>query len=258
MGGLRAKLPLAFWASLAGAGALAGVPLMTSGFFSKEWILEAVWSSPLGGPWLWLGGAVGALLTGLYSFRLIFRVFFGAVATVPHERSSPALAVPLAVLAGLAVTVGWLQWPRDLGGVQLFEGFLSSSLPALHAADGPSGIATAAVSALSLLGIALAALLYLPTPRPVDWVTRFDAVRALGRLWQDGWRFDRLYEWIVLRPWYAITGNPRDRIDRLYGLVAELMTQLHLLLSRTQTGELRWYAASVALGALVLIGWIAL
>ena len=50
MGGLRGKLPLAFWTSLAGAGALAGVPLMTSGFFSKEWILEAVWSSPLGGP----------------------------------------------------------------------------------------------------------------------------------------------------------------------------------------------------------------
>jgi len=64
MGGLRRSLPMAFWASLAGAGALAGVPLVTSGFFSKEWILDAAGHSPLGGSWLWLGGALGAFQIG--------------------------------------------------------------------------------------------------------------------------------------------------------------------------------------------------
>jgi NADH-quinone oxidoreductase subunit L len=258
MGGLRRHLPVPFWTSLAGAGALAGVPLITSGFFSKEWILGEVWSSPLGGPWLWLGGAVGALLTGLYSFRLIFTVFFGPVTTVPHERRSPAVYVPLTVLAGLAISVGWLQWPGEIGGIHLFDSFMSSSLPTVQTTSGPSGLATAAVSALSLLGIAFAALLYLPANKPVDRLTRVDAVRAVGRFWHDGWRFDRLYEWTVLRPWQSITRDARDRLDRLYDTVAASLVELHRLLSRTQTGHVRWYAATIAMGALILIGWIAL
>ena len=62
----------------------------------------------------------------------------------------------------------------------------------------------------------------------------------------------------MVTPWRWITGDPGDRIDRLYRTVAGLVVELHLRLSRTQTGLLRWYAASVAMGALVLIGWIAL
>jgi hypothetical protein len=37
-----------------------------------------------------------------------------------------------------------------------------------------------------------------------------------------------------------------------------MAADLHAVLSRTQTGQVRWYAASVAMGALALIGWIAL
>ncbi len=57
MGGLRRPLPLTFWTFLIGAAALSGLPLITSGFYSKDWILWSAWSSPIGGPWLWLGGA---------------------------------------------------------------------------------------------------------------------------------------------------------------------------------------------------------
>jgi NADH-quinone oxidoreductase subunit L len=81
---------------------------------------------------------------------------------------------------------------------------------------------------------------------------------AVARFWLEGWRFDRLYAWLVVRPWYWLTRDAADRIDRLYGTVAQTIAWLHVLLSRTQTGHVRWYAASVAMGALVLIGWIAL
>jgi NADH-quinone oxidoreductase subunit L len=258
MGGLRRHLRLPFWASLAGAGALAGVPLVTSGFFSKEWILEAAWHSPLGGPWLWLGGALGALLTGLYSFRLIFTVFFGPLRTAPHERRGAALSFPLALLAVLAVAIGWLQWPRELAEVHAFSRFMSSALPALEAPSNPGGVQTAAVSLLSLLGIALAAWLYLPTPKPADRLLHVPAVLALRRYWLEGWRIDRVYQWLVLRPWEWITRDAMDRIDSLYAILARMAADLHAILSRTQTGQVRWYAASVAMGALALIGWIAL
>jgi NADH-quinone oxidoreductase subunit L len=257
MGGLRRDLRLPFWASLAGAGALAGVPFVTSGFFSKEWILEAAWHSPLGGPWLWFGGAVGALLTGLYSFRLIFTVFFGPVTTAPRERRSAALSLPLVVLAMLAVAIGWLQWPRELGEVHLFSRFLSSALPPLDAPSEPGGIQTTAVSLLSLVGIALAAWLYLPTPKP-DPSVGLSVTLALRRLWLEGWRVDQVYDWLVLRPWQWITRDARDRTDRVYETVADIVAGLHVVLSRTQTGHVRWYATTIAMGAIVLIGWIAL
>lgn len=83
MGGLRRHLPWTFWTFLIGAAAMSGVPLITSGFYSKDWILWSVWSSPLSHQWIWFGAVFGALLTGLYSFRLIFRVFLERF--VPHR-----------------------------------------------------------------------------------------------------------------------------------------------------------------------------
>ncbi|HEX2055114.1 MAG TPA: NADH-quinone oxidoreductase subunit L, partial [Nitrospiraceae bacterium] len=80
MGGLRRRMPLAFWTFLAGAASLAGLPLVTAGFYSKDLILWETWNVP-GGWWLWLGGAAGAFVTALYSFRMVFYVFFGEVRT---------------------------------------------------------------------------------------------------------------------------------------------------------------------------------
>src|SRR6516225_4306352 len=77
MGGLRRELPIAFWTFLVGGSALAGLPLITAGAYSKDLILWDEWSSPLGAPGLWAAGIAGVFLTSLYTFRLIFLVFFG-------------------------------------------------------------------------------------------------------------------------------------------------------------------------------------
>ena len=55
--------------SSSGRRSLAALPLVTAGFYSKDLILFEAWSSVLGGPWLWLAGLVGALLTSVYTFR---------------------------------------------------------------------------------------------------------------------------------------------------------------------------------------------
>ena len=78
MGGLRKELPIAFWTFLIGGCSLAGLPLVTAGYFSKDFILWGAWSSREGSPWLWAAGIIGVLLTALYTFRLIFLVFFGS------------------------------------------------------------------------------------------------------------------------------------------------------------------------------------
>src|SRR6202045_1719390 len=77
MGGLRSELRLAFWSFVIGGSALAGLPLITAGFFSKDLILWQSWAGPNGSAWFWIAGVTGALLTSLYSFRLISLAFYG-------------------------------------------------------------------------------------------------------------------------------------------------------------------------------------
>jgi NADH-quinone oxidoreductase subunit L len=74
MGGLRKELPITYWTFLIGAIAIAGVfPL--SGFFSKDEILFETFVE--GHTALWTIGALTALLTATYMFRLVFLTFHG-------------------------------------------------------------------------------------------------------------------------------------------------------------------------------------
>lgn len=93
MGGLRKKLPAVFWTFLIGSASLAALPLVTAGFYSKDQILWQAWSSPRGNPWLWVAGWIGAFLTGLYIFRVVFVAFFGVnVLRPPLQRGAAGVS----------------------------------------------------------------------------------------------------------------------------------------------------------------------
>jgi len=112
MGSLRHDQPLVFWTFLAGAASLAAVPGVTAGFYSKDLIISSTLTSAQGSAWLWAAAVVGAFLTSLYAFRLVFVVFFGK----PAEGRAPAALrfgraalVPVVILAALAVCGGWIR-----------------------------------------------------------------------------------------------------------------------------------------------------
>jgi NADH-quinone oxidoreductase subunit L len=77
---------------------------------------------------------------------------------------------------------------------------------------------------------------------------------AVQRLWFAGWGFDVLYDNTVVRPflWLAQAGS-HDVADALTSGTAWLGRSAHHLLSQTQTGRVRGYAASIAAGAVILI-----
>ena len=77
MGGLRRQMPLTFWTFLIGSASLAALPLITAGFYSKDLIIWQAFASVRGGPWLWAAALAGALLTALYTFRMVFLTFDG-------------------------------------------------------------------------------------------------------------------------------------------------------------------------------------
>jgi NADH-quinone oxidoreductase subunit L len=157
MGGLKKDLPGVYWTFLIGGAALAGFPLVTAGFYSKDLILWEAWSSPRGGPWLWAAGALGAFLTALYTFRLIFIVFFGSAKTHVHHPPGTRIMIPLTVLAVLSVVGGLVEVPGTLGGKPLFSDFIAPSFVTPAATRlSSAGVATP-VAAESVPGAAQAA-----------------------------------------------------------------------------------------------------
>ncbi|MDF0667199.1 MAG: NADH-quinone oxidoreductase subunit L [Nitrospira sp.] len=261
MGGLRHRLPVTFWTFLIGAASLAGFPLVTAGFYSKDWILWEAWASPLGSPWLWSIGVIGAFLTALYSFRLVFNVFFGEAKTEVGSRPGSMVEGPLIVLAAGSLIAGFLEVPRVLGDVSLFSEFVSPALPSFETtASITTESALQVVTMLAaLLGTVVAYVLFLRRPDLVTTVTGTAWGSTLSRFWIEGWGFDRLYDTWFVRPFlWVAQANKDDLIDRVYGGLAWLIRQFFAALHRTQTGQVRWYAAVLAAGSVVIVALMVL
>ena len=257
MGGLRKELPLAFWTFLAGGASLAGFPVITAGFYSKDQILAQAWLSGTAGRWLWAAAWVGALLTALYIFRVIFLVFFGEKKTEVERRPGYAMCVPLLILAVLSVVAGFAETPANLGHVALFSRFIASALPAASEAGAGGGPETALqVLAMmaSLGGIGLAYLFYMPGRTLVERLTGTASGVALHRFWFTGWGFDRLYDGLVVRPFLALARrSQKDILDAPCRGMALVSVWAYDILRGSQTGRLRWYATAIAAGAVAIV-----
>jgi NADH-quinone oxidoreductase subunit L len=259
MGGLRRDLPLVFWTFLAGAGSLAALPLVTAGFYSKEWILSAAAASGPGGRWLWVAGLLGAFLTALYTFRLVFLVFSGPVGSPVRRRPAPIMKLPLVVLAFFSIAAGFFETPRVLGGLHFFSDFLSPVLGG-RGSRPESAMLDATFIILSslavLAGLFLAWGLFQRRPGR-DWTRdeeNDEGAKPRFGFFLAGWGFDWVYDRVFVRPlrWLARI-NKNDVVDQPFRAVAGLAKSGHAALALTQTGRLRWYAAAVAVGAVVVI-----
>ena len=134
MGGLRKKLPIIYWTFLIGSASLAALPLITAGFYSKDAILWYSYSSTLGSNWLWAGGFIGAFITALYSFRMIFVTFHGEQKLQLSYTPGPKMNYPLIILAVLSLIGGFIELPDAWGHFALFSDFIQHTLPPVHLA----------------------------------------------------------------------------------------------------------------------------
>jgi NADH-quinone oxidoreductase subunit L len=234
MGGLRKALPVAFWAFLIGGCSLAGLPLITAGAYSKDWILASAAPHKA----LWISAIAGVVLTSLYTFRLIFLVFLGPLRTPVTKPPGYAMQIPLWVLAFLSIAGG-----LDKGA---FRTFLASTFPGLPDA---SETASSIAAALAFLAGTYGAWLYVR--RPVS------AAKALERLWFAGWGFDWIYDRVFVRPIvWAARINRADAVDLIYGGIAALTRAGYRTLALTETGKVRWYAAAIAAGSVVFVAMV--
>ena len=248
MGGLWKKLPLAYASFIVGGAALSALPLLTAGFYSKDEILWEAFAS--GNTELLYAGLVGAFMTSLYTFRLIFITFHGEAKTEAHPGHGITYWLPLSVLIVLSTFIGAMITPPLAGVLPQSVGHAGGE--AQHSLEIASG-------AIALAGILLAGLLYLGKRRFVNAVANSGIGRFLTAWWFAAWGFDWLYDKLFVKPYLLICRVLRkDPLDQTIGLIPKVAKAGHNALSRSETGQLRWYAASMAAGAVLVMGAIVL
>ncbi|MDD9889662.1 MAG: NADH-quinone oxidoreductase subunit L [Gammaproteobacteria bacterium] len=243
MGALRQKLPVSFFSFLLGSLALTAFPY-TSGYFSKDEILIAAHGMEGPGMIFFYGGVFGAFLTGIYTFRLFFIVFFGeSKAAHPPEQEYGGWNMngPLILLMILSVVGGFIAVPLD----PVFGD---------HEEHHISGLLHAFMIAVPLIGIAISACFFYFKIWSVEKLMASSFAQSLHKFWNSGWGFDWLYDRLFVLPflWLARI-NRADIIDSFYGLVVEVSRAANGMIVKTQSGYLRWYALSIAAGLVVLI-----
>ena len=213
MGGLRADMPLTFLTYAIGMLALCGFPLLFSGFWSKDGILEAaVMWHPSNAPFIML--VFGALLTAFYMTRQVSYVFFGTWRSKKPAHESPAvMTAPLAILAFFAMALGLIGtpvWPWFRGFIESravpfdWHGFLEPGLLVVMAAS----------TVLVFLGLGFGWWLYCggaPSPEQPDVLEK---ATPLPWIWlRDRLYIDELYG-VTVVAFYAWWAHVADWLDR--------------------------------------------
>ena len=249
MGGLRKKIPLVFWCYIVGGGALAAIPFVTVGFYSKEAILWEAYAT--GHEFLFYMGVFGAFLTALYTFRMIWIIFFGEEKTHAHKLSGISYWLPLSILLVLSTAVGAFITPPLQGVLPESAGHLLEMTNQAHEKHTAEFIAMGAM----LAGLILAALLYVLDKGRL--LTRFKRSRLGAALYHwsyHGMGFDALYDIVFVKPFLFIGRLFKaDPIDKTWNILPMLASAGNKALSATQTGSLRGYATSFGLGVAVLL-----
>jgi NADH-quinone oxidoreductase subunit L len=234
MRGFRKALPFTFVCFAVGGLALSGLPPF-SGWLSKDDIIAFLDHRGGGFEVLGIAGYVGALLTGIYTFRMIFRAFFGdpvpearelehghlAHADVPRnpltgeeedtdvgfpgpghfiaEREWP-MKFAMGTLAVLAVVGGVLQIPGVDAGIQRFLGptFADSHLVRNDPSTTSAWIGLVIGAVIALVGIAIAYQLWVRSPATP--VTLRERLAPIYTFLSNKWYFDELIDFLVVRP----------------------------------------------------------
>jgi NADH-quinone oxidoreductase subunit L len=287
MSGFRRALPFTFAAFVLGGLALSAVPPF-SGYFSKDEILTFV-ADRGGFHWvLYVVGYIAALLTAIYTFRMIFRAFFGEPCKEAREleeghpahaepfnpqsgeredtdvgfpgpehhiaEREPTMRVPMVILGVGCIVNGliWIPHVDDLVRKFLEPSFAASRYFNEVPANGLENVGLILSAAFGLLGVAIAYRIWVQRPGTAERIrARFAPVYEL---FVHKWWFDELYDVAVVRP-MAATGRFFQRtFERVVvdGLLVGGTTTVVRAGSATvrglQNGFLRYYAALLLVG----------
>jgi NADH-quinone oxidoreductase subunit L len=289
MGGLKKYMPITYWTSLVGSLALIGFP-GTSGFFSKDALIEAVGASHIpGATYAYVCVVAGVFITAFYSFRLVFMTFHGPErfghgvhhadhghdahghdpgGAKPHE-SPWVVWVPLVLLAVPSLFIGWFTIEPVL-----FGNYFGSAIQVAHEHDTVGHVAEEfhgswqfVLHALShpgpvyiaFLGVFLAWLFYIKRPDLPEKVATMFA--PLYKLFSNKFYFDEFNQ-----KFFASGSVGLGKVLWKFGdtgLIDGLLVNgsarfvgfLSSVVRNVQSGYLYWYAFTMIIGLAALLAW---
>ena len=265
MGGLWRKIPYTFAVMTIGTLALTGFPLF-AGYFSKDAIIESAYAAhnPFS-TYAFMLTIAAAGLTSFYSWRLIFKTFFGE----PHDREhyeaaheSPLwMLVPIGVLAAGSILAGF-PFKEVFAGHGVGEFFGDSIKMNPHIIEDmehmPHMLAMLP-TVMMALGFAISYIFYISRPYlPVELANQQP---MLYQFLLNKWYFDELYDLIFVRPAKRLGRFLWKKGDGLVidGLGPDGVSARVLDVTRNvvkiQTGYLYHYAFAMLIGVAGLITW---
>ncbi len=300
-GGLRKHIPLTFWAMMAGTLAITGVGILGvfgfAGFYSKDAILEAAFARHNGaGQFAFWAGAIAALLTSFYSWRLMFLTFWGkprweqsehiqhavhddhghghddhhahahasgdgTAGYHPHESPLPML-LPLGILSIGAVLAGFVFHHQFIDGASFWNGSIFYNEDLIHAMHGVPLWVKLTATVVMLIGLAGAYIAYIAKPDiPAKFVSTFS---GLHNFVFRKWYFDELYDAIFVKPAFAFGRafwklGDIGTIDR-FGPngIAWVVERSSVAAKSIQSGYVYTYALIMLLGLVAAVTYVLL
>jgi NADH-quinone oxidoreductase subunit L len=265
MGGLWRKIPYTFAVMCIGTLALTGFPL-TAGYFSKDAIIESAYVShnPLAA-YGFVMTVAAALLTSFYSWRLIFKTFFGE----PHDQEHYEAAheaplwmlIPIGVLAVGSILAGY-PFKEVFAGHAVDEFFRESLKMHPHIIEEmhhiPAWVSWAPF-VMMVVGAVISYVFYIQRPYVPVQLAREHPM--LYQFLLNKWYFDELYEFIFVRPakWlgYQLWKKGDGFIIDGFGPdgVSARVLDVTRNVVKIQTGYLYHYAFAMLIGVAGLITW---
>jgi len=263
MGGVWKKLPYTYTLMIIGTLALTGFPFL-SGFYSKDAIIEfaflrgnslGIYASSI--------GVFTALLTSIYSWRLIFKTFHGRYNNskikidAMHEAPMTML-VPLIILAIGAIFAGFLFKDLFIGHETSYE-FWSISIKFLEplSKEHPPIWFIYLTPLLVIISIPLAYYLFIKNKKIVDSIAKSN--KPFYLFLKNKWYFDELYDYIFIKPskkighffWKKIDVSIIDKFGP--DGISQLIKYFSLKAVKFQSGYIYQYAFVMLLGFSILL-----
>ena len=288
MGGLRKPMRKTYIFMLLASLSLAGAPLFTSGFWSKDAIFAAVLESGYTYAWpLFIMAVVVAVMTAFYTFRMIGMAFFGKASKHIEEmeqhghhihEAGPSMLVPYAILAVASIAIGIVGFVFEAQIHALFTEYLGESF-GIHnqveeqETDGlllniaPHGdktwfglnpIAAAASVGAFAVGGALGFIFYIARKADPQIVSRNIVTRAIWKFLYNRWYLNTALYWGgVVGPLaiYRIVWRYFEStlIDGMNPALQYSMTYMSRVVKAGQTGITQTYLFVFAVGIMIVV-----
>jgi NADH-quinone oxidoreductase subunit L len=266
MGGLWRKIPYTCAVMFIGTLALTGFPLF-AGYFSKDAIIESAYAShnPFA-TYAYLATVVAAGLTSFYSWRLMFKTFFGEPHDQEHYEAAHeaplTMLIPIGLLAIGSIAAGFPFkeiFASPHGVEEFFRESVKMNPHILEDMEHMPALLGYLPTVMMLLGLVVSYIFYISRPYlPVDLAKQQP---LLYQFLLNKWYFDELYDLIFVRPakwighflWKVGDGKIIDGLgpDGVSARVLDVTRNAVKL----QTGYLYHYAFAMLIGVAGFITW---